>query len=220
VLTRPLYTLEQTFSWDKVAYLLLLLLPLAALPLLAPRELIFTAPILALNLLATKPQLYDVRYWYSTLLVGPLIIAAIVALRWLLQRWPGLRLRPWLLLLPLLACLLAAQLFPRNPVVSLLLHHEPPARVAAAYHMLAHIPPDARVAATSRLAPHLLRRYIYYYPLAEPDILPQLDYIAADTRASWMDDPQSRARFAALRRSDEWQVVFEAEGFQLFRQEK
>lgn len=220
VLTRPFYTASVTLTWSKALYLLLLLLPLAALPLLAPRELVFTVPLLALNLLATKPQLSDVRYWYSTLLVGPLIIATIVATRRLLHHWPPARHRPWLVILPLLACLCTAQLFPRNPVVSLLLYHEPPARVAAARAMLTHIPDNARVAATSRLAPHLVRRYIYYYPLADVSVLPTLDYIAVDTTSDWTSDPNSRAQFDTIRRSDQWQCLFDREGFQLFQRNR
>lgn len=217
VVTRPLYTFEQSFTWDKVLYLVLLLLPLAGLPLLAPRELIFTLPILGLNLLATKPQLADVRYWYSALLVGPLIVATIVAMGWLLTRWPRLQRQPWLLAAPLLVGLLLAQYTPRNPVISLLLHHEPPQRVAAARALIDQIPPEARVAATSRLAPHLLRRYIYYYPLADTVVLPTLDYIAADTNAAWYDDPVSRAQFDRVRQSEAWELVYDREGFQLFR---
>jgi uncharacterized membrane protein len=216
-LTRPFYTFSVTFTWSKVLYLLLLLLPLAGLPLLAPRELVFLMPLLAINLLATKPQLADVRYWYSTLLVGPLLVATVVALRILLLERAATRKHPQRIVGLLLAGMLAAQLFPRNPVISLLLHHEPPARVAAARSLIAHIPADARVAATSRLAPHLLRRYLYYYPLADTAVLPTLDYIAVDTTSDWMHDPQSRARFEAMRQSAQWQRVYHAAGFHLYQ---
>jgi uncharacterized membrane protein len=217
VLTRPFYTLSVSFTWSKVVYILLLLLPLAALPLLAPRELVFLVPILALNLLATKPQLSDVRYWYSALLVGPLVVAAIVATRRLLSEWEPTRRRRWLVVALLLAGMLTAQLFPRNPLVSLLLYHEPPARVAAAQQMITHIPPDARVAATSRLAPHLVRQYIYYYPLADLAVLPDLEYIAVDTTSDWASDSSSRRQFDAVQHSDAWERIFNREGFQLYR---
>lgn len=217
VVTRPFYTFGVSFTWAKVVYVLLLLLPLAALPLLAPRELVFTLPILALNLLATKPQLSDARYWYSVLLVGPLVIAAIVATRRLLSQWKPTRWRRGLVVVGLLAGMLTAQVFPRNPVVSLLLYHEPPARVAAAQQMITRIPPDARVAATSRLAPHLVRRYIYYYPLADTTVLPDLEYIAVDTTSDWTSNPASRRQFDTVRHSDEWVRVFEREGFQLYQ---
>lgn len=218
VVTRPLYTLEAVFTWEKVGYVLLLLLPLAFLPLLSPRVLLLALPLLAINLLASKPQLYDVRYWYSALLVGPLIVATIDTLAWLPRRVPLLQRRLWLLIAPLLVCLLFAQWMPRNPLVSLVLYREPPQRVSAAREMLGLIEPAARVAATSRLAPHLLRRSIYYYPLAHPDeTMPTLEYIAADTTAAWMDDAASRARFEAMRTSAEWELLYDREGFQLYR---
>lgn len=217
VITRPIYTLGATFSWAKVSYLGLLLLPVAGLALLAPRELVFMLPILGLNLLATKPQLSDVRYWYSMLLVGPLVVGTIVAWRRLEAWWPRTRRQPWLIGAPVLLCLLVAQIKPLNPVVSLLRNHEPPERIAVARKIVATIAPDARVAASGRLAPHLLRRYLYYYPLADQSVLPALDYIAADVASSSFDDPPSRAQIEALRRSPEWELILDAEGFQLFK---
>lgn len=217
VITRPLYTISAAYSDAKVAYVALLFLPVAGLALLAPRELVLMLPILGLNLLATKPQLSDVRYWYSALLVGPLIVGAIVGWRRLEQRWPRARRQPWLIGGPVLVCVLAAHAITPNPVLSLLRHHEPPERVAVANAIVAQIPAEARVAASGRLAPHLLRRYLYYYPLADPAVLPQIDYIAADVSSSSFDDPPSRAQLDALRSSDEWELILDQEGFQLFR---
>jgi len=217
VVTRPIYTLNTTFGWSKVSYLGMLLLPLAGLPLLAPRELIFTIPILGLNLLATKPQLSDVRYWYSMLLVGPLVVATVVGIGRIQQWWPRLRTRPWLLLAPTLACLIMAHLVIPNPLVSLVRHHEPTVRRAVAHEIIAQIPADARVAASGRIAPHLLRRYLYYYPLASQSVLPQLDYIVADVSSTSFDDPSSRAQIEAIQRSDDWEMVLDKQGYQLFK---
>jgi uncharacterized membrane protein len=217
VVTDPLYTLSVSFSWRKVIYLLLLLLPTAGLALLAPRELIFMVPVLGLNLLATKPELSNVRYWYSALLVGPLIVAAIGGLR-RVQQWRP-QLPPWLVALPVLFALAVANLVTPNPVISLLRNHESPERLTAANALVAQIPADARVAASGRLAPHLLRRYLYYYPLADQTVLPELDYIAIDVGlgASSFNDPPSRAQLDALLRSDQWELVLDEQGFQLFK---
>lgn len=217
ILTHPLYTFAVSFRTAKVAYLILLFLPTAGLALLAPRELLFGLPILGLNLVATKPELSNIRYWYSMLLVGPLVVATIVAVR-RLQGWlPAVRRRPWLPLVPLLACLLLSQAVPRNPVVSLLLYHEPPARLATADQIVAMIPPEAHVAASSRLAPHLLRRYLYYYPLADQSVLPTITYIAADVSSDSFNDPPSRTQIEALRRSPEWELILDRNGYQVFK---
>lgn len=216
-ITRPLYTLETTWTTGKALYLVLLVLPLGGLSLLAPRELVFMLPVLGLNLLATKPELSNVRYWYSALLVGPLIVAAIVGWR-RLQEWaPRAARQPWLIAAPVFACLVLAQLVTPNPVLSLVRHHEPPARRAVANSIVTQIPPEARVAASGRIAPHLLRRYLYYYPLADQSVLPQLDYIVADVASSSFDDPPSRAQIETVRHSDAWELVLDQQGFQLFK---
>jgi uncharacterized membrane protein len=219
VVTHPLYTIQTTYTTAKVVYLVLLLLPTAGLALLAPRELVFTLPIVGLNLLATKPELTNIRYWYSMLLVGPLVVATIVGLR-RVQGWLGRTGRPGLALVPLvvlLGCLAVAQLFPRNPVVSLWLYHEPDRRLATANAIVAMIPDDTRVAASSRIAPHLLRRYLYYYPLADPSILPTIDYIVADISSNSFVDPPSRAQLEMARTSPDWELVLDRDGYQVFK---
>jgi uncharacterized membrane protein len=219
VVSRPAYTFNAVFNWSKVIYVLLLLLPTAGIALLAPRELVFTLPVLGLNLLATKPELTNVRYWYSALLVGPLVVAFIVGL-FRLQRWSArLRQQPWLVVASVFACLAAAHVITPNPVASLLRNHEPPARVATANRIVALIEPDTRVAATTRLAPHLLRRYLYYYPLADQEVLPQLDYVAVDTTASSFKDLVRMAELEALRQSPEWEIILDQQGFQLFKRQ-
>jgi uncharacterized membrane protein len=179
--------------------------------------LIFTLPILGLNLLATKPQLSDVRYWYSMLLVGPLLVGTIAGLRRLQDGWPRLQGGSWLLAGLLAACLAMAHLLTPNPLISLARHHEPEARRATAHEIIAQIPADARVAASGRIAPHLLRRYLYYYPLANQSVLPDLDYIIADVSSSSFDDPPSRAQLEAVRQSDAWEMVLKENGFELFK---
>jgi uncharacterized membrane protein len=217
-ITRPIFTVETTFRTAKVVYLVLLFLPTAGLALLAPRELVFMLPLLGINFLATKPELTNIRYWYSMLLIGPLVVATIVGLRrvsdWLSRAGrPGLA---WAPLVVLLGCLAAAQLFPRNPVISLWLHHEPERRLATANAIVAMVPEDARVAASSRIAPHLLRRYLYYYPLADPTILPTIDVIIADVSSNSFDDPKSAAQLQQVRASAEWELVLDRDGYQVF----
>lgn len=217
VVSRPIFTAQATFSWSKVVYVLLLLLPAAGIPLLAPRELVFMLPVLGLNLLATKPELTNVRYWYSALLVGPLVVAFVVGLRRLHGWWPRLRQQRWLTIAPVLACLCAAHVVTPNPIASLVRNRESNMRIAAANEIVTRIPPDTRVAATTRLAPHLLRRYLYYYPLADQSVLAQLDYVAVDTTASSFKDPVRRAELEALRHSNEWEIILDQHGFQLFQ---
>ncbi len=152
-------------------------------------------------------------------LIGPLVVATIVGLR-RVNDWLGRVGRPglaWVPLVALLGCLAVAQLFPRNPVVSLWLHHEPERRLATANAIVAMVPDEARVAASSRIAPHLLRRYLYYYPLADPTILPTIDVIIADISSNSFDDPDSGAQLQKVRTSPEWELVLDRDGYQVFR---
>jgi len=215
-LRRPIYTAQTTLGPADARYLLLLFLPLGFVPLLAPRELVFMLPIVGLNVLATKGELADVRYWYSMLLAGPLIVATIVGVRRLLDRRPLLARRPLLVAVPLLLCTALANWITPNPLLSMLRYHEPPARRAVANRIVASVPPDARVAASGRIAPHLLRRYLYYYPLADPAVLGTLDVVIADVASTSFDDPPSRAQLEALRQNKEWELVLEREGYEVF----
>jgi len=217
-ITHPIYTIETTFRTAKIVYLVLLFLPTAGLALLAPKELVFMVPLLGINFLATKPELTNIRYWYSMLLIGPLVVATIVGMR-RVQDWLARNGRPglaWVPLVALLGCLAVAQLFPRNPVLSLWLHHEPERRLATANAIVDMVPDGAHVAASSRIAPHLLRRYLYYYPLADPTILPTVDVIIADVSSNSFDDPQSAAQLQQVRTSPEWEKVLDRDGYQVF----
>lgn len=217
-ITHPIYTIETTYRTAKIVYLVLLFLPTAGLALLAPKELVFMVPLLGINFLATKPELTNIRYWYSMLLIGPLVVASIVGMR-RVRDWLARNGRPgfaWVPLVALLGCLAVAQLFPRNPVLSLWLHHEPARRLATANAIVAMVPDGAHVAASSRIAPHLLRRYLYYYPLADPTILPTVDVIIADISSNSFDDPQSNAQLQQVRTSPEWEKVLDRDGYQVF----
>ncbi|GAC1354972.1 MAG: hypothetical protein NVSMB42_13110 [Herpetosiphon sp.] len=216
-LLHPIFTLHATFRVSKVVYLGLLVLPAAALPLLAPRELVFMIPIVGLNLLATKPELANVRYWYSALLIGPLMMGTIAGIQRLQQWKPTLQTRPWSVAGVVLAAVAIANLVTPNPVIVLLRHHETAARLAVENEIVRQIPPEAHVAASGRVATHLLRRYIYYYPLANQSVLPELDYIIADVASNSFDDPPSHAQLAAVQHSPDWNLVLEQQGFQVFK---
>lgn len=216
-LTRPIYTAQQTLGAADARYLLLLFLPLGFVPLLAPRELVFLLPIVGLNLLATKAELVDIRYWYSMLLAGPLVVATVVGLGRLQDRLPSLARRPLLVAAPLLLCAALANWITPNPLLSMLRYHEPAARRAVANQIVASVAPEARVAASGRIAPHLLRRYLYYYPLADPAVLSSLDVVIADVASTSFDDPPSRAQLEALQQSKDWELVLDREGYQVFK---
>ena len=188
IITHPIQVAQLMFTNEKLVYLRSLLLPLAFLPLLAPRPLVLGVPILALNLLSERAAQYSYQHHYSLLLIPGLFAATIYAAgnlqRWLerlifslqrrggsketnVGRWRVVAVPAWGILLGLAMWTALMNVPYKNPVVIVLRYHETPARVHAARELVAMVPPEARVAASSFLAPHLLpRRYIYNFPPA------------------------------------------------------
>ncbi len=244
IFTHPVETLQLIFTGAKIEYMVSLLLPLLFLPLLGPRPLVLGLPILALNLLSTRPAQYDYQHHYSLLLIPGIFAAAIYGFdnvrKWLarrrarlgddvyaprLVRWGALALVGWGLLL---------QVPYKNPAVRAFLFPEPKATVAAANELVKMVPLDAKVAASSKLAPHLLpRRYIYNFPPApyspynfgprKRDDYVNLDYILVDPDASALpfDANQigGKTGLDVLNGLPEWHLVAEKEQLRLYRRQ-
>jgi uncharacterized membrane protein len=89
--TQPRLVRDHVFELRRVLYLPNLLLPLAFLPLLAPRWLLPTLPFLAINLISTFPTTLELYSHYLTPAVPMLVVAAIDGLAALSARRPGRR---------------------------------------------------------------------------------------------------------------------------------
>jgi uncharacterized membrane protein len=237
IFTHPVEVAQLVFTPDKLWYMASLLIPLALLPLLAPRPLVLGLPILALNLLSDRQAQYDYEHHYSLLLVPGLMAAAVYGAGtlagWLERRGRMTGAAKWLAL-GLVAWGLVMQVPYKNPAVRAFLYPEPAARVAAANRLVALVPPEAKVAASSKLAPHLLpRRYIYNFPPApyspynfgprQRDGYVELDYILVDPAASALDVPGNalggRSALDLLHTLPDWRLVREEAGLQLYQRE-
>jgi len=247
IVTHPLEVAGLMLERAKIEYIISLLVPLAFLPLLSPKPLALTLPILALNLLSTRPAQFDYAHHYSLLLIPGLLVATIYGagrLRDLIRRARarkgddadvvpigGLR-GIQLGAMALVAWALIMQVPYKNPAVSALRYPEPPARVHAAHDLIRMVPPEAKVAASSKLAPHLLpRRYIYNFPPApyspynfgprRSDRFVDLDYILVDPKASALalegNEIGGRSGLELLRELPEWQEIAHKEGLSLFK---
>ncbi|MDQ3704291.1 MAG: DUF2079 domain-containing protein [Chloroflexota bacterium] len=229
----------------KLMYLLNLVLPLALLPLLAPKPLVLGLPILALNLLSLRGSQIDLESHYSLLLVPGLVAAAIYGadnLRKRLSRWRDEGANKRLLqsggvVLALWALLMTVPY--ANPVVRVIRFHEPSARVQAANELVGMVPRDAKVAVTSKLAPHLLpRRYIYNFPPAPyspynlgPHVHPgfgppyvDLDYILADPGNESFNSPDrmigGKNAIEFVQSTPGWTLEASKEGILLFKRQQ
>lgn len=161
VVLHPLRTLGGLLTADRVLYLFVMLAPLAALPLLAPADLIGALPALAENLLSRDPVLYNPRAQYQAFVLPFLIVAAIggyarVAAR-RSGRWPAA-----ILVIAMVASLALASRTVNNFAVG---RWWPSAEQRAAYAVLAQVPPQAAITAQDPYVAHLsLRPLIFVFP--------------------------------------------------------
>ncbi len=195
--TNPLKTAQRVFTLKKITYLILMLLPLAFLPLFSPSVMLFALPIVAINLLSMRSAQFDYKSHYSALLLFPLIVGAIYGtsnLVRLLQRWKVTRDRrivgqplasAGMVMLGLGIFVLGMQVVELNPLIEVVRNPEKKAMVEPTNAIIQRIPAEASVSSTSFLGPHTMpRRYSALFPLAlyNPP-LAAFQYILVDTNA-------------------------------------
>lgn len=202
-----------------LGYLLDLLLPLLALPLLAPLAALVAAPEILLNLLSDTRTQTSIHFHYTAAAIPGLVGAAVFGAA-------RLRRAPLAARALVLATLAAGVLLGPLPVW----RHAPfGADLAAREHLVgmharvaaravAVVPPDVPVSATNTLGAHLSeRRRVFSFP-----VLREARWVAVDrSRPSFRDRavaPQAFARaLRALRRDPRWRVVFDEDGVLVLR---
>jgi uncharacterized membrane protein len=247
IATHPFDVLGLMFTWPKIVYMILLLLPLIFLPLLAPKPLILVLPPFVLNLLSLRSSQFSYESHYSLLMIPGLMVATIYGAdraRKFVERWRGGSGRPVNMMRWVQVGMLALAIWPlvlslprmpyTNAVARAFLYTEPAARVQAAHDLITMIGPEAKVAVSSKLAPQLLpRRYIYNFPPApyspynfgphrRADYA-DLDYILVDPNASALTESENKiggkTGLELLRELPGWREVGSKEGLLLFRRQ-
>jgi len=161
------------FQWQKFVYLFWLFLPVAFLPLLAPREWILLVPGLAQNLLTNYAPQFASAYQYDSALIAGIFIATAYGIKKAISllKTNGF-LSAGLVMTVFLAFLVRSPISPFNFSAELFKKSE---RTEAFQKMIEHVPKNASVAAHTQIVPHLSQREkIYmlgYEPAFEPDIL-------------------------------------------------
>src|SRR5213594_740142 len=166
---------------ERLGYLVMLVVPLAGLPLLAPEVLAVALPPLVSNLLSSNEMQYTIRGQYTAILTPILITAAVVGSRraavWVEERgWsPG----------AVLAAMAATSVIASVTFSPLPWSQDPFARKQfwdmnerpAVAAIAARIPPDASVSAANHVGAHLsLRNAIYLFPAG----VDRADYVIVD----------------------------------------
>jgi len=167
---------------------------LAGLPLLAPRWLLLVVPPYLANVLSGHSAQHDLMNHYGLLLLFPLIVAAGVGARNLLQ---SRSLRPGLAIAAIVPPLLLGFAFGRFPP-SLQANQSPysrPNTVEQLYHATALIPSDAHINADPALTIWLANRYqINDFP----DMLDDTCYVVIDRQAFLSGPTHPDARQVAI----------------------
>src|SRR3989344_5550860 len=166
----PSLFISTIFQWQKLIFLFWLFLPVAFLPLLAPREWILLIPGIAQNLLTNYAPQFAGAYQYDSALIAGIFIATIYGFRKVVGLFAGF---PVILVaLALLAFLIRSPINPFNFPTELFKKSE---RTYAFQKMIERVPENASVAAHTQIVPHLSQREkIYmlgYEPILEADII-------------------------------------------------
>ena len=218
LVTDPLTIAHAAFDFDGLEYLLVLLVPLAFLPLAAPLALLPALPDLALNLLSSTDTQTSIHFHYVAPIVPALFAAAIFAAarfeRPIVKPLVGLVLVSNFVLgaIPLWGAIPGGEDLQAN--AALISDHD-----RTATRALRLIPDDAVVSASNSLGAHLsARRRFLSFPLRE-----DATWIAVDERSPGYLDRFAPGPYAIaiarLRRDPTWELAFGEDGVLVFRRE-
>jgi len=220
----PLRLFTVAFDHRGIHYLLDLLLPLAALCLLAPLVLIAALPELAINLLSSTDTQTSIHFHYTAGLIPPLIVGSIFGAARLSRTRPRL-------VVPAAAAVLLATLVGNYRLGALPIWRDLPGGEtlqARYYHVSDHnnvaaralrlVPGGAVVSATNSLGAHLsARRKILSFPEVEGAAWVAVDETQLSFRDRGIAPLRAVNRLVRLRRNPAWRVVFEQDGVVIFR---
>ncbi len=220
--TDPLRILEQAFGGRGIPYLLELLLPLLALPLLAPLAALTALPELAVNLLSSTRTQTSIHFHYTAAAIPGLLVGAVLGTAKLKRHNGRLRTVVTAVVVAGIAAnyVLGAipiwRAFPGGESLGSR-QHEVTAHDDVAERALRLIPDDAVVSATNSLGGHLSeRRRVLSFP-----VFGGASWIAADeTQPGYADRVAPLAtsdRLRRLRLDPGWRIVFDEDGIVVFR---
>jgi uncharacterized membrane protein len=207
---------------ERVTYVVEHLRTLAFLPVLSPLALVAVGP-LALNVLSTHTYMHLINYHYSTLIVPPLVVAAVFTI----SRFDSVRMRGKLVAILVVATLVSAYLlgplpYSRAPGPAVTVDTPRNEAIRAA---IALLPKDAIVSAHYSIVPHIAHRQeIYYWPnpfraenwadgSKEGQRLPAADSVEYVVLFPDQENAEYRAIYEGLKAHS--QVVFNREGVEV-----
>lgn len=220
--TDPVRIVEQAFGGHGIPYLLELVLPLLALPLLAPAAALTAVPELAANLLSSTRTQTSIHFHYTAAATPGLVAAAVFGAARLRRRVGRRRELVTAIVVAgiaanfVLGALPVWRAFPGGESLGTR-DYEVTAHDRVAERALRLIPDDAAVSATNSLGGHLSeRRRVLSFP-----VLRGAAWVAVDeTKPTFADRIAPVEAIAAVRRlrgDPRWRIVFDEDGIVLFR---
>ncbi|MBD0329692.1 MAG: DUF2079 domain-containing protein [Thermoleophilia bacterium] len=224
-LTEPWRVAAEAFDERGLEYLLALLVPLAALPLLAPLLTLAAVPEVGLNLLSARETQTSIRYHYEAVSLGVLFPAAVLGTARLARGRPAIAVRAGVVVLVLslgsayrLGPLPVWRALPGGDGLRLSAIR-PDSHDAVVRRALAQVPEGVPASAVNSVGAHLsARRRIHVFPTVA-----EARWVVVDRKEpGWMERPDRvrlRIALAALRESPPWRIVFAEDGVVVFRRE-
>lgn len=192
ILTRPDRVVSDATQPDRLRFYRDLLVPWGGLPLASPLQLLMAAPQMVASVIGLSPYARSIRYQYTSIMIAPIVIAAIYGAERLWRFRVSRRvLVPWMLAFAYVSNIAWS---PSPISANDQVWATPRERHAVLREALELVPDDASVTATFALVPHLSHRDEIYdwpnpwvpsywgnndtYRLPNPS---EIDYVVLDT---------------------------------------
>jgi uncharacterized membrane protein len=199
--TDPSAFVNETATWHKLAFVLLIFLPFLGFWALEPLMLIGVVPDLAINLLSSKPEQSTIFYQYTAGIIPFIVAASILGAARLKRR----RHAPTALL-AVIGCLAFVSPLIYS-VVSI--HSRSEGRVLATRHALKLVPAQVPVSASQTMGAYVSKRRVV---AVFPDVS-RANWVLVGPVASGEDDPVVFGRtLRRLQASSNWRMVFKSMG--------
>ena len=232
IVLHPVAIFKAVLSFERARYLFLLILPVFSLAIYS-WPVVIIIPILLINLLSNNLMTFNV-YFYHSAIVAPFIYFASILT---FKRWfsDDALLRKIFLILIFISTLLASVLYGLTPLSTkyALSDFMPTSQHAKAIiEVKKIIPRDASLSVQHNLGPHLSeRKEVYRFPLKKDEV----EYILVDQvdpyrnnkkqifqfgYALQMNLKEWREKIDELKKSPDFEIVYENDGYILFKNNK
>jgi uncharacterized membrane protein len=224
----PLWVFLSLFTFSRINYLVLLILPLATFSLYAWPAII-ALPLLAINLLSANEMTFNIFFYHSAVIIPFLYFAAVLSLSRIF-RGSHFFLRFFSSLILLSSVWMAYQ-YSVSPLSFRygFSDYLPSLQAQKISEVRSKIPPEASLSVQHNLGPHFSERQkIYRFPLkkeeAEYILLSTFDPFAGNPRqifgfeyALQMNRLEWQRDIEELKKSDKYELVYDKGGYLLFR---